>query len=61
METSYGPADVKVCAYKGRTFFYPEYESIARISRETGMGFAEVYHLARSQAEEAAGKHEHRN
>ena len=23
VETSYGPADVKMCAYKGRKFFYP--------------------------------------
>lgn len=61
MDLPLGKLAVKVCSFRGEERFYPEYESIARISRETGMGFAEVYHLARSQAEEAAGKHEHRN
>ena len=61
MDLPLGNLAVKVCSFRGKERFYPEYESIARISRETGMGFAEVYHLARSQAEEAAGKHEHRN
>lgn len=61
MDLPLGKLAVKMCSFRGEERFYPEYESIARISRETGMGFAEVYHLARSQAEEAAGKHEHRN
>lgn len=61
MDLPLGKLAVKMCSFQGEERFYPEYESIARISRETGMGFAEVYHLARSQAEEAAGKHEHRN
>ena len=53
METSYGPADVKVCAYKGKTFFYPEYESIRRICREQGVDFQTAYHQARMKAEES--------
>ena len=53
VETSYGPADVKVCAYKGRTFFYPEYESIRRICREQGVDFQTAYHQARMKAEES--------
>ena len=53
VETSYGPADVKVCAYKGRTFFYPEYESIRRICREQGVDFQTAYHQARIKAEES--------
>ena len=53
VETSYGPADVKVCAYKGRKFFYPEYESIRRICREQGVDFQTAYHQARMKAEES--------
>ena len=56
MDLPLGKMAVKACSFRGQERFYPEYESVARISRETGMGFAEVYHLARFQAEEAAGK-----
>lgn len=61
MDLPLGKMAVKVCSFRGKERFYPEYESIARISRERGMGFSEVYHLARFQAEQAAGKHEGRN
>ncbi len=53
VETSYGPADVKMCAYKGRKFFYPEYESIRRICMEQGADFQTAYHQARWKAEES--------
>lgn len=52
VETSYGPADVKVCAYKGRNFFYPEYESIQHICRDKGLDFQTVYYEVRIRAEE---------
>ena len=45
MDLPLGKLAVKVCSFRGEERFYPEYESIARISRETGLGFAEVYHL----------------
>lgn len=53
VETSYGPVDVKVCAYKGRKFFYPEYESIRRICMEQGVDFQTAYYQARRKAEES--------
>ena len=53
VETSYGPADVKVCAYKGRKFFYPEYESIRRICTEQSVDFQTAYHHVRMKAEES--------
>lgn len=53
VETSYGPADVKVCAYKGRKFFYPEYESIRRICMEQGADFQTAYHQVRRKAKES--------
>ena len=60
MDLPLGKISVKVCSFKGEERFYPEYESIARISRETGMGFSEAYHLAKLQAEQAAGKYSDR-
>ena len=60
MDLPLGKISVKVCSFKGEECFYPEYESIARISRETGMGFSEAYHLAKLQAEQAAGKYSDR-
>ncbi len=60
MDLPLGKISVKVCSFKGEERFYPEYESIARISRETGMGFSEAYHLAKAQAEQAAGKYSDR-
>ena len=52
MDLPVGKVAVKVCSFNEAERFYPEYESVARISRETGMGFSEVYHLAKSQAEQ---------
>ncbi len=60
MDLPLGKISVKVCSFKREERFYPEYESIARISRETGMGFSEAYHLAKLQAEQAAGKYSDR-
>lgn len=52
VETSYGPAGVKICSYKGRRFCYPEYESIHKICTEKGVDFQSVYHEVRRAAEE---------
>lgn len=49
-ETRYGTAAVKVCRHKDHVFCYPEYESIRRICKETGMDFQSVYCEAREQA-----------
>lgn len=47
----FGEAKVKVCEYGGGERFYPEYESVRAICRETGRGFSEVYHLIKCEAE----------
>lgn len=60
MDLPVGRIAVKVCSLGKTERFYPEYESVARVSRETGIGFFEVYHLAKAQAEQAAGKHGNR-
>ena len=52
VETSYGMVEIKVCRHKDKSFFYPEYESIRRICKETGVDFQSVYHEARRAAGE---------
>ena len=46
-----GPADVKVCTYKDRKFYYPEYEGVRRLCRDTGRDFKAVYQDVRLEAE----------
>lgn len=43
VQTPYGEALVKVCTLEGGQRFYPEYESVARISREKNLPYMEVY------------------
>lgn len=43
IKTEWGEAEVKVCSWKERTFCYPEYESVRRICKQTGMDFQTVY------------------
>lgn len=50
VETVLGPANVKVCRLPdGTRRYYPEYESVAALARESGMPFQEVYELVRGQ------------
>ena len=53
MSTRFGDAQVKVCGYKGKQYFYPEYESVNTICREHGVDFRTVYDEIRRKAEEA--------
>ncbi|WP_373215301.1 nickel pincer cofactor biosynthesis protein LarC [Ruminococcus sp. 5_1_39BFAA] len=46
IETSLGTAEVKVCDLGGEKKFYPEYESLIKICRETGVSYQEAYRLA---------------
>lgn len=43
ISTDFGPALVKVTEFGGKKRFTPEYESVAKISRETGIPFGEIY------------------
>ena len=52
VDTPYGPAQVKVCGFKGKTFFYPEYEDVRRICLEHGLDFQSVYDEIKRQAQE---------
>lgn len=52
VSTPAGKAEVKVCTYRGKRFYYPEYESVKRICRETGNDFQTVYHMVREAAKQ---------
>jgi uncharacterized protein (TIGR00299 family) protein len=49
--TEFGEAEVKICTYKGRTFCYPEYESVRSICRQNGLDYQTVYSIIRREAE----------
>ncbi len=52
IDTIYGPAEVKFCRHKEKTYCYPEYESVRRISREQNLDYQSVYYEIRRTAEE---------
>ena len=41
--TPWGEVKVKVCTLNGKEQLYPEYESVAQLSREKEIPFAEIY------------------
>ncbi len=49
--TEFGEAEVKVCTCKGRTFCYPEFESVRSICRQNGLDYQTVYSIIRREAE----------
>ena len=42
----FGEVEVKVCGPEGAEKCYPEYESLAKICRKTGISYAEAYQMA---------------
>lgn len=45
VHTEYGKAQVKVCELDGEKKFYPEYESVAALCRQTDKTYLEIYHM----------------
>lgn len=43
VETPYGTARVKICTGDGQKSLYPEYESVAELSKKSGKPFREIY------------------
>ncbi len=43
IQTEYGNVQVKICRSNGHLFIYPEYESVIRICRQTGLSYSEIY------------------
>ena len=44
--TPLGEVEVKVCTFDGKEYFYPEYESVKKLCKKTGMSYKEAYHMA---------------
>lgn len=42
----FGEVEVKICGSEGAEKCYPEYESLAKICRKTGISYAEAYQMA---------------
>lgn len=45
LQTPWGEALAKVCMLNGKEQLYPEYESVAKLSRENKIPFAEIYNF----------------
>ncbi len=52
IETSLGEAEVKICRLEGITRIYPEYESVASISRTKHLPYQRVWDQIRCEAED---------
>ena len=50
VETPYGTAECKVCVVNGTERPYPEYESVAKLCRESGVPYQEMYLLVKEAA-----------
>lgn len=46
--TPYGDAQVKVCTDSGRTYIYPEYESVRKLCLSSGLDYMTMYHYVQS-------------
>ena len=52
LKTSLGEIQYKICKMGERVRVYPEYESIASISRQSGISYGEVYRIALNEYQE---------
>ncbi len=50
VQTPFGEALVKVCTYKEQYFYYPEYESIKKLSEAAGVDYLTMYHKVQNIA-----------
>lgn len=50
VQTVFGTAQVKVCTYKDRVFYYPEYEDLKALCRKHDIDFQTAYDEVRSAA-----------
>lgn len=52
IETSFGKAEVKVCNVAGESRYYPEYESVIRLCRETKKSYQEIWQMISGMCEQ---------
>lgn len=45
IDTLYGRAMVKVCTYEDKTFVYPEYDSVADLSKKSDISISEMFEI----------------
>ena len=57
ISTPYGDAEVKLCHYKEKCFYYPEYESVKKLCETSGNDYLTIYHLIQAMAMEQQSKH----
>lgn len=50
IDTNLGEVLVKVCRDREKTYFYPEYESLAELCKKTGLSYQKAYEIAVSEA-----------
>jgi hypothetical protein len=50
IDTVYGAAEIKLCRLNGETQCYPEYESVAKLAREQGISYMEMYRIIQRSA-----------
>ena len=43
--TPLGDVEVKVCIFDGQEYIYPEYESVKKLCKKTGVSYREAYHM----------------
>lgn len=53
VKTPFGNIRIKVCRGTEGKNFYPEYEDVAKIARQYGISYREVYRVAQNEAEKA--------
>jgi hypothetical protein len=46
----FGTVEVKQCSWNGGVFNYPEYESVKKVSQESGIDFKTVFDQAKAGA-----------
>ncbi len=52
VQTIYGEAEVKVCQLDSGERWYPEYESVARLCRKTGISYMQMYEIIKEQGKQ---------
>lgn len=51
IDTRLGEVLVKVCRNREKIYFYPEYESLTKLCKKTGLSYREAYEMAVNEAE----------
>ena len=53
VSTAFGQAEVKICEARGVSRVYPEYESVAKLAKESQVPFSKVYQIVQKSCSES--------